>query len=220
MIDPKVRQRRGRSGNASDFRRVFVIRVHQLLELGYRKLTSLAWSTAGETAITGEIVRAMDEVLENPPQYWFRHFSVHDDPPVNAPGHLGRSRKRLDIKIVSSQYLPRSKFSFEAKRLGKHNPVSGYVGSDGLQCFLRGDYAAAEDDAGMLGYVQWDTAENWASKIQAKFEESYNDFALYDNSTWRKYPMRSGPTYTYHTRHNRVSLGRPIDIYHTLLMFC
>lgn len=220
MIDPKVRQRGRRSGNASDFRRVFVAKVHQLLELGYRKLTPTDWSTAEETAITGEIVRTMDEVIENPPQPWFRHFSVHDDPPVNALGRLGRNRRRLDIKIVSSQYLPRSKFSFEAKRLGKHNPVSGYVGWDGLQCFLRGDYATAEDDAGMLGYVQSDTAESWARKIQAKFEESCNDFAPYGNSTWREYPMRSGPTYTFHTRHNRVALGRPIDIYHTLLVFC
>jgi hypothetical protein len=191
-----------------------------LLELGYRKLTPSAWSTAEETAITGEIVRAMDEVLENPPRPWFRHFSVHDDPPVNTPGRLGRSRKRLDIKIVSSQYLPRNRFSFEAKRLGKHNPVGNYVGPEGLGCFLKGDYADKEDDAGMLGYVQSDTAKNWARKIQAKLEEPHNDFALYDNSSWRKHFMRSGPTYTYRTRHNRVALGRPIDIYHTLLMFC
>ena len=220
MIDRKVRHRRGRPGNARNFRQVFINRVHQLLELGYQKLNPTDWSTAEETAITGEIVRAIDEILDNPSQSWFQHFSVHDDPPVNAPGRLGKRRKRLDIKIVSSQRTPRSKFSFEAKRLGKRNLVSGYVGSDGLRCFLRGDYAAAEDDAGMLGYVQSDTSESWAAKIQAKLEASRSGFDICSTYTWRECQMEAGPSHIYQTRHNRVSLGRPIDIYHTLLVFC
>lgn len=218
MIARKVGQRGGQSGNASDFRQVFVTRVHQLLELGYRKFTLTDWSKQKEPAITGELVRVMEDLACS--SKTFRHFHVHDDPHVNAPGRLGKNRKKLDIKIVSSQHLLRARFSFEAKRLGKHNPVSNYIGQEGLGCFLRGDYAAAEDDAGMLGYVQSDTAENWARKIQMKLEEPCNTFVLYDNSTWREYLMRSGPTYTYHTRHDRVALGRPIDIYHTLLVFC
>jgi len=220
LIARKVGQQKGQSDNADDFRRIFIIRVHQLLDLGYRKLTPTDWSNHKEPAITGELVRSMEEITEDPHLKAFRHFEVHDDPHVNAPGRLGENRYRLDIKVVSSQRLPKSRFPFEAKRLGKRHPVTKYVGPEGLGCFLRGDYGATEDDAGMLGYVQLDTAENWAGKIQAKFEEPHNNFAVCDNYTWREYPMRSGPTYTYRTRHDRVSLGRPIDIYHTLLMFC
>lgn len=220
MIARKVGQHRGQSDNTNDFRRIFIIRVHQLLELGYRKLIPTDWSKHKEPAITGELVKSMDEITEDPSLKAFRHFDVHDDPHVNTPGRLGASRYRLDIKVVSTQRSPKSRFSFEAKRLGKGHPVGIYVGPEGLGCFLRGDYAAAEDDAGMLGYVQRGTAEDWARKIQAKIEEPHNLFALCDHSTWREYPMNSGPTYTYHTRHNRVVFSRPIDIYHTLLVFC
>lgn len=55
------------------------------------------------------------------------------------------------MKIVSAQTLPRTRFSFEAKRLGRGNPVSKYLGPKGLGCFLKGEYAVNEDDAGMLG---------------------------------------------------------------------
>jgi hypothetical protein len=220
LIARKGRQRKGTSGNASIFRQAFVIKVHQLLELGYRKLTPTDWSKRKEPAITGELVKMMEEITEDPQWPAFRHFEVHDDPHINTPGRLGEDRYRLDIKVVSSRRLPKSRFSFEAKRLGKSHPVAKYLGSKGLGCFLRGDYAAAEDDAGMLGYVQSDVVENWVRKIQGKLEGPHNVFALYNNSTWREYPIRSGPTYTYHTRHNRVTVGRPIDIYHTLLMFC
>ncbi|MGE0679981.1 MAG: hypothetical protein AB7P69_03585 [Candidatus Binatia bacterium] len=220
MIARKVGQHRGQSDNANDYRRIFIIRVHQLLELGYRKLTPTDWSKQKEPAITGELVRSMEEVTEDPRLKVFRHFDVQDDPHINTPGRLGENRYRLDIKIVSSQRLPKSRFSFEAKRLGKRHPATKYVGPEGLGCFLRGDYASAEDDAGMLGYVQSDTAESWARKIQAKLEARRKVFSLHAHSAWRKYPIRSGPTYTCHTRHNRVTLRRPIDIYHTFLMFC
>jgi hypothetical protein len=217
LIDRKEHQRGRRSDNASDFRRVFIVKVHQLLELGYRKLIPRDWEAAEEPAITGELVRGMEEVASTSKP--FRHFHVHDDPYVNAPGRLGKHRKKLDISVVSSQNLQRTRFSFEAKRLGPLNPVRNYVGPEGLGCFLRGDYAATEDEAGMLGYVQSDTAENWAQRIQAKLQESRATFALYKNSTWREHLMRSGPTNTYHTCHNRAALGRSIDIYHTFLVF-
>ncbi len=217
------RRRRGTlpAESAPAYREVFVSRVHQLLELAYRRLDPRGFGTYQETAITGELVRVMDEVIDDPgsPE-WVRHFSVHDDPPVNAPGRLGRSRKRLDIKVVSSYRLPRSRFSFEAKRLGKENPVADYLGAEGLGCFIAGDYAREEPDAGMLGYVQCDTLDDWAKNLGEKIGAAAQGLCLVADHAWKLSPFRGGPARTYHTRHVRSSVGGSIDVYHTLLVCC
>jgi hypothetical protein len=198
-----------------------VNRVHQLLELAYRRINPTAFANYQETAITGELVRMMDEVIDDPASpRWVRHLSAHDDPPVNAPGRLGRSRKRLDIKIVSAQRSPRNRFSFEAKRLGKDNPVRNYLGDEGLGCFLSGDYAREEDEAGMLGYLQSGTADGWAPQIRDSMAINAKDFMLVQHGAWKHQPWRHGPQHTYITRHSRKNAARNIDIYHTLLVCC
>lgn len=174
-----------------------------------------------ETEVTGELVRSMDSVIDDTTSPgWVRQFNVHDDPPINAPGRLGKSRKRIDIKVVSSHRLPRSRFSFEAKRLGGENPVRDYLGPKGLGCFLAGDYGADEIDAGMLGYVQSDSLDDWAGKIGDKIVRSGKELKLSAGSSWKKHCFRSGPSHTYHTRHSRKGNEQDIDIYHTLLMCC
>jgi hypothetical protein len=189
--------------------------------MAYRRTSPKSFQAYQETAITGELVRLMDDVIDDlsSPQ-WVRHFSVHDDPPVNAPRRLGRSRKRLDIKIVSAHRSPRSRFSFEAKRLGNDHPVADYLGEEGLGCFLMGDYAPDEGDAGMLGYVQSDTPSEWASKIGSKIAGATKVLGLIAGHPWKLLSFRNGPAHTYHTRHARMSVGRHIDIYHTLLACC
>jgi hypothetical protein len=198
-----------------------VSRVHQLLELAGRWVDANRFKDSQETAITGELVRVMDEIIDNPNSpRWVRHFSVHDDPPVNAPKRVGRSRKRLDIKVVSAQRFPRSRFSFEAKRLGHGNPISKYLGDEGLGCFLSGDYGREEADAGMLGYVQSETPDAWAERIGKNIQESARELFLITGHPWKHLPFRGGPAHTYHTRHKRPSVGRRVDVYHTLLACC
>jgi hypothetical protein len=218
LIRGNTRKRRGSPSDSGTYRRVFLGRVHQLIELGYRKLAPANLATSQETEITGELVRSMDDVIDDPASAtWVRYFSVHDDPPVNAPGRKGKSRQRLDVKIVSAQTLPRSRFSFEAKRLGRGNPVSRYLGPKGLGCFLKGEYAVNEDDAGMLGYVQTKTPQAWADKLRVALEGSKDAYALRAGSKWLSYTQRSGPTHAYLTIHVRKSLKRDVTIYHTLL---
>lgn len=214
---------KGESGNSPDYRQAFIFRVHQLLQFGYERLTPSDCGEYEETGITGELVRAMDEAIDQCPKGkgWLRHFAVHDDPPVNVPGRLGKSRPRLDIKVVSGQRQPRSRFSFEAKRLGKGHAVGDYLGSEGLGCFLAGTYARDEDDAGMLGYVQSETPPQWAAKLKAHLDKPGGKHAVCPGQEWQPCPMlKHGPKHVFHTRHERCKPYRPVDIYHTLLVFC
>lgn len=220
MIDPPQTPVAGSSENAQEFRRVFVTRVHQLLELGYRRLAAAALVDEEEPAITGELVKAMRAVLDDPAsEGWVDRFSVHDDPPVNDSKRRGKRRRRVDIRVESAQRRPRSQFAIEAKRLSTKCPLGDYLGSQGLGCFLSGSYAADEEDAGMLGYVQSDTTQAWASKAAAVLMKKAKAFGLDTKANWTPSVVTSGPACSYRTRHTRKTTGREIDIYHTFLSF-
>src|SRR4051812_48344025 len=109
----------GSSSNASALRKIFVGRVHQLLQLGYERLVPAALAKEQEPTITGYLVDAIDKVLSERSQGWMIAFSVHDDPPINDGHRKGKQRRRVDLRIDSAQLRPRARFRFEAKRLGK-----------------------------------------------------------------------------------------------------
>ncbi len=208
------------SANTADLRLVFVTRVHQLLELGYRRMNSTALAAQEEPVITGELARAMNEAIddERSPN-WTHYFHVQDEEPVNADERTGKHRKRIDIGVRSSQPRPRNHFSFEAKLLNRKKRLRDYLGREGLQCFLKSEYAADEQDAGMLGYVQSDTEEIWAASLQEKLREAETKHGVCDDCFGREHRFRAGPVHTYHSRHLRTKPRSPIDIYHTFLSF-
>ncbi|HZN93561.1 MAG TPA: hypothetical protein VFB81_12695 [Myxococcales bacterium] len=221
MIGPLRRKWKGSTATSSEYRRIFVTRAHQLLEMAWRQTEPGSLRELQEPEITGELVRRMDEIIDDPgAPRWTRHLSVHDDPPSNVPGRLGSARRRLDIKIVSAQRSPRSRFSFEAKRLGDSHPVADYLGDEGLGRFLIGDYARDEADAGMLGYVQSGTPSDWATKLGEKITNEPKRFGLVSGSSWQHQPFPNGPSHTYHTRHTRRKVGGHIEVYHTLMACC
>jgi hypothetical protein len=160
MKHPRSYQRRVTSDNRSDYEQLFIRRVHDLIRLGYDKLCASTYATQEETVITGDLAEAIEGVLEYPNEDWVRFYRVYDDPPLNESlaglRRRGKRRRRVDIKLDSSEVSPYTRFCFEAKRLGKSTPISRYLGADGLGCFLSGSYAGAERRGGMLGYVQSD----------------------------------------------------------------
>jgi len=159
-------------------------------------------------------------VLSERAKSWMPFFSVHDDPPVNDGRRKGKQRKRVDLRIDSAHSTPRARYRFEAKRLGKGHPVTIYLGSEGLGCFLRGDYAREEDEAGMLGYVQFGDLESWGRKIGdelATTSSSYNVDPAFPFSAHKMWGTES--LKTYRSQHIRSTVGRSILILHTLLKF-
>ncbi|MEQ8209157.1 MAG: hypothetical protein RH917_04930 [Lacipirellulaceae bacterium] len=194
---------------------------------GYQSLEPAKYKEEQETAITGDLVGSIETVLEESSESWMRFFRVYDDPPINDSRsrenpegiRKGRSRRRIDIKIDSSEFSPYSRFYFEAKRLGKRHPVGGYVGKDGLSLFLTGDYAAEEYRAGMLGYVQKDDESVWAERIESKLSEDEGRFRLTSDGSWTSSQQCPELQDTYVTCHSRDSRQGRIRIYHSLLKF-
>lgn len=209
------------SANAQEYRQALLAWVHQLLFLGYQRLDNPgSLSGEEEPAITGMLVQQIAGVLDDPKSaQWTTYFHVKDDPPVNDGVRTGKRRKRVDIEFCYAQHRPRQHFSFEAKWLGSGNPVADYLGENGLGCFLACQYAAADSDAGMLGYIRTDSPEKWADKIGESLKGTVEKYAVCPGHGWRKHPFENGPTHTFRTRHHRKK-GKEIEIYHSLLLFC
>jgi len=211
------------SGNAADYVGLFIPRVHRLIQLGYSRLNPARYANTQETAITGDLAEAVEDVLDYPTARWMRFYCVHDDPPENQPKHRrqrrGRNRHRVDIRLDSSEFSPRARFRFECKRLGKGHTAADYLGNAGLGCFLNAEYATADPCAGMLGYVQSDDEQTWADRIEQRLVESAEDYSLRRQSPWRHEPVIKELPHTYRSRHGRGRGREPIEIYHTLLRF-
>jgi hypothetical protein len=211
---------KGQSDNTDELRQVFIRRVHRLIKLGYDRMNPSAFQAEEEPAITGELVRAIDTLCGDPQsEEWMTYYSAHDDPPVNDPVRKGKGRRRVDIRVDSSECRPRIRFFIEAKRLGDRNPVRKYLGREGLGCFLWGDYARDEDTAGMLGYVQSGDPRDWAEKIEATLAKSPDSYGVLKTSPWQQQALIAGLQHTYRSGHGRKTLARPIQVYHTLLTF-
>jgi len=217
-------QRRGASDNRSDYEQLFIRRVHDLVKLGYDRLCSSAYATEEETVITGDLAEAIEGILEYPNEDWMRFYRVYDDPPINeliqATRRKGKRRRRVDIKLDSSEVSPYTRFYFEAKRLGKGNPVSRYLGAKGLGCFLSGSYAGAERRGGMLGYVQSDDEQTWAAKIEKALASSPKSFGLQaQRNNFRLCQISAQLHHTYVSAHRRTTDGKRLQIYHSFLIF-
>jgi hypothetical protein len=224
MKHPRSYQRRSASANRSDYEPLFIRRVHDLIKWGYDRLCASAYATEEETDITGDLAEAIENILDYPNEDWMWHYTVYDDPPINesitATRRKGKRRRRVDIKLTSANVSPRTHFCFEAKRLGKGNPVSRYLGTKGLGCFLSGSYAGAEQRGGMLGYVQSDDEQTWAAKIDKELVSSPKSFSLQTKSNhFRLYQISAQLRHTYVSEHRRTTDGKRFQIYHSFLIF-
>lgn len=227
MIERRSFQTDSASSNLAEFDKIFIGRVHALIRLGYDRLTPSVYGTLHETVITGDLAREIAGVLEEATEQWMPFFRIYDDPPVNladqrkkstTPGK-GRARKRVDIKLDSSQTSPYTCFHFEAKRLGKNHSASNYLSNEGLGCFLSGSYAAEETRAGMLGYIQQDDEIAWASHISNCIAKDLAKFRIANGGDWKSCPLIEELPHTYATCHDReMNLGSVL-VYHTLLRF-
>lgn len=209
----------GTSGNVEDYRQITLVRVHELLKLGYQRLDRDSCRAAHEDSISGELADSIEDVLDDGSADWMDRFSVHNEAPVRAPKRKGKRRRRVDIRIDSALRRPRTRFAFEAKRLANGPGVDEYLGENGLGRFLRGEYAKTEDTAGMLGYVQSGRPEDWAERIGRTLGESPADYSVLPEGNWRRASLVDGLKHTYCSSHSRQSVDRPISIYHSLLDF-
>ncbi|MDA3918298.1 MAG: hypothetical protein PF690_15175 [Deltaproteobacteria bacterium] len=215
----------GRQPKADDnkeYQKAFRKYVFKLLKMGYDRLDAISLQDSEEEDITGEIVREINDILEyrGSPQ-WVRNFAVHEELRINDPDRRGKRRKRIDIEFEWVCHCPRHRYPFEAKRLCVNtHPIGEYVGSAGLGEFLSGNYAQDKIEAGMIGYVQSDTPESWAAKVQNKFEKDSEIIKACPDGNWTNITIIGGLTHCFRSKHHRVAEKRPITLYHVSLIFC
>ena len=209
-----------------DLFRVYVNRLrvhaHWLIAEGYARMDNAAFAGGEEPAITGELVREMRAYLESGDRApgWVYYYSIHDDPPLSVDGRLGKSRPRVDIEFERIARGQRPRLRFEAKRLDSTtgHTVSGYLGKDGLGCFLSGRYPMTHGEAGMLGYVQSEDETTWAEQIGSALRRDRERLAALDPSlSYQR--MHPALHHTYCSRHSRDNREPPIVIHHVLLRF-
>lgn len=207
----------GHSNNSDDFRRIFLRRVHQLIQLGYEQLDPTRYASEQEPAITGDLVKAIDTVLDDRSHAWMMHYSVHDDPPVNDPNRKGKQRLRVDIRIDCSTSSPRTRYRIEAKRLGEGNPIGKYLGVDGLGCFLNGAYGRDDNHGGMIGYVQSLDCNAWRQLISSKLKDAR--YHLKEKSMADVDSFGHPNIVAFKAIHSRPTVKRHIEIDHIVMRF-
>ena len=210
----------GPASNAVVYQLAFIKRCHEILGRGYQTLQATTLHESQETEITGELVKAMKQFLEStdaPP--WTTHFFVADDPPQNAPGRLGKKRRRVDIEFEHAQHGPRPRLHFEAKRFHKSGSVAEYLGDDGLSLFVKGEYAPNQNVGAMIGYVQEKQATEWIEQIRATLTASPERYGFRLVPGLLKEDLTVHLADTHRSDHDRVTVGQPMAIYHTFLQF-
>ena len=220
MTNRSSYQPSGKSANETDYAGAFVKHVHRLLGMGYARLVPANYASADEEGITGCLCDALDAVVDDPQSpAWLRYYSVHEEARISDPKRKGKRRRRLDIRVDSAERRPRARFPFEAKRLGTNHPVADYLGHDGLGRFIGGRYGKQVTVAGMLGYVQSGTPGVWATRIQQTMSRRARGLRLLASSPWRPENLVARLKHTYRSGHDRPTIGKPIEVYHTLLVF-
>jgi hypothetical protein len=142
--------------------------AHQLLAWGHQDSLPQIHCDLMEEEITGLIVEAIERKIDNPttPEKFLRYY-VEEEKPISVEGRKGKSRRRLDLVVVSGHSRPRPKYIFEAKRLRKNGyPIGKYIGEDGLQCFSKGVYASQYPEAAMVAYLQSNTSSYWEKELK------------------------------------------------------
>lgn len=211
----------GASQDSNEYWDAFRRNVFRLLAMGYERLDSSQYSSSEETDITGELVKAIRQVAEDPasPQ-WAMPFAIHDDPPLDDSKRLGKRRKRIDIQFEFTDTRPHPRYCFEAKRLSRKSHTGAYRGPKGMGEYLAGNYAGDSHEAGMLAYVQTENQSTWARRISNVIGKRETALILTQDGNWTRVNMIAELEHIYRTKHSRPAVGRPITLYHILLSFC
>ncbi|MGO8673216.1 MAG: hypothetical protein ACLQVD_17890 [Capsulimonadaceae bacterium] len=198
----------------------FVRRCHQWLFAGYAALGGDQLCEKEEPAITGKLVASMEAVQESSqaPE-WMPDMQVYDDPPENVAGREGKNRPRVDIRFRSIGHGNAYRLCVEAKRLCDGASMREYLGADGLGKFLVGDYGGKDRYGGMLGYVQTDNVDEWLTRLAAAFAKKKVSLLVTGDGDITRDVLVAELPHTQRSIHDRTSIGRPITIFHTFLMF-
>lgn len=213
-------QGRAKSKAGEDYRAAFIRKGLEILSRGYQRMNPSEFAASQEPEITGELVRQMKGVIEDPhAPLWMVHFDVADDPPVNDGNRLGKRRRRIDIELVHTQRGEKPRMHFEAKRLCEASSVGKYLGADGLGLFLEGEYGARQGDGGMIGYIQTRNSAHWIARIRAVLNANHAKYRLSKGTALNPVKIIPALADMQVSVHSRKRGLPSISMYHALLTF-
>ena len=210
------------SDDGGDYEAAFHRAVLLLIIAGHKRLVmgDSDYFDVVEEDITGELTQKTEEYInsQDSPD-WTKPYFVHEERRENVGGKKGKHRPRVDIACVLTGRKPQRLMRFEAKRLRRPGfTVGKYLGKEGLGEFIVGNYAAEDDTAGMLGYVQSDDCDYWAQTIADDLKDKKNEVGLIKGEQLEKAEFENIDQ-CYTTRHNRPTVKRELLVYHLLLAF-
>ena len=196
------------------------LRTHAvtLIWMGFQRLNATSLTHSEEDDITGELVREMKCVIQDPSSpVWVDHYHVQEQILKNINDKRGKRRPKMDIEFERSGRGDRPILGFEAKRLGRGNNAGTYLGEEGLTAFVNGYYPTTHGEAGMLGYVQERTPEAWSTKLANRLKPDAAEFQVTRDGGWHSMDMDAAfpASRTFHTD----TQGRSLSIIHVLLAF-
>jgi hypothetical protein len=71
----------------------------------------------------------------------------------------------------------------------------------------------------MLGYVQKRGCMEWSSDLRAALDEGRAQYEIASLEPFVQVNLDANPIATWRSEHWRTAIGRPIAIYHSLLLF-
>ena len=200
----------------------FVLDTHRIIFYSSIEIKNSITANTDEPVISQQLTKKAKEFLASEID-WLgkraeKYFASWEVPVMDDEDKLGKKSQKMDIvfeysfNFIRRDYRP--SFIFEAKRLkSKTHEMGAYLGKEGLQRFIRGDYARNSSYAGMLGYVQTGDLKHWTDKLQTSFNEKYKDSKL----TEIKVIEEICGEYT--SIHKRRSNKQDVLIFHILLDF-
>jgi hypothetical protein len=146
----------------------FRLDVFSLFALGYQDAKDEIQPEHLEENITGLLRKAMHRRLSSGlgiPEH-FILYNMKNEDPVDDTGKLGTSRPRVDVTVEHTGNRPYRHYIFEAKRCYKSYKGGIKWFAEGIESFIKRDYARDAPEASVVGLVQSDTCEEWREKLK------------------------------------------------------
>jgi hypothetical protein len=190
-----------------------------LIWLGYRRLDPSSLAKADEDEITGVLVREMQSVSEDPASpEWVEQCEVHEQTRQNVEGKSGKGRPIIDLEVRRHHRGSPKRIRFEAKRLGRgRHTIAAYLGDEGLAAFVTGHYPTTHGEAGMLGYFQEKTQDEWSNDLAQKLSDESSKHQVTPNGQLE--PIDIEPAMPAFRSCHTDTNGRPLLLIHVLLAF-
>lgn len=198
--------------------------VHRLIWMGYQRAMIRIRATSDEESVTGFLYEAICEIIKYGDNSWCQKYEAKNENPLPSSVRTGKTRRKTDLIILHVFKRSHPEFVVEAKALNSaktHQREDNYLNEDGLQRFLKGDYAdytSKYPEVAMVGYIFTDTPEEWQRKLKAEIDIRAKE--LFVAGPQKDIKIIDELPFEWKSNHTRNRGNSDLAIYHILLSCC